>query len=378
MTRRVVYLTGTRADFGLMLPTLQAIARRPQLELQIVVTGMHLSKRYGHTVDEVRASGLDIAAMLPVEVDIDGGAAMARAAAGVARGMADYFETARPDTCILLGDRWEMLATAMASTLAGVPILHLCGGELSGSVDDAMRHAVSKLAHLHGVATEVARNRLLAMGEEPWRVEVVGTPGLVGITALAEFDRATLAARHRLRPEGVIAMVLFHPVVQQANAAGEQMAAVLAAVLAQGVQAICLMPNADAGNSAIRAVVEQAAAAHNNLRLITHLQRGEYVSWLAAADVLVGNSSSGIIEAASFGTPVVNIGDRQTGRERNANTFDCMADQAAITTAVQTALRHQRFERNNLYGDGKTDVRVADLLASIPLDAKLLCKRLTY
>ena len=378
MTRRVLYLTGTRADFGLMLPTLRAIAARPGLELGLVVTGMHLSSRYGHTVDEVRASGLPVQATLPVGVDEDSGVAMARAAAGVAQGVAEQFALHRPDACLLLGDRWEMLATAMTATLAGVPIFHLCGGERSGSVDDAMRHAITKLAHVHGAATPGARDRLLALGEEPWRVHVVGTPGLVGLASLVRSDRTTLALQQGLRPEAPIALVLFHSVVQEAEAAGAQMASVLAAVRAQGLQLLCLMPNADAGNSAIRCAIESAAAAQAGLRVVTHLAREEYVSWLAAADVLVGNSSSGIIEAASLGTPVVNIGDRQAGRERNANTIDCEPETAMIEAALQRACSYPRTDCHNVYGDGRTDVRVADLIEQAPLDAALLNKRLTY
>ncbi len=378
MRRRVVYLTGTRADFGLMQATLHAIASRPGLQLDLVVTGMHLSRRYGHTVDDVYASGLPIYDRILVDVDDDGGTVMAQAAAGVAAGMAIYFASRKPDACLLLGDRWEMLAAAMSATLSGVPIFHLCGGERSGSVDDAMRHAVSKLAHVHGAATPGARDRLLALGEEPWRVHVVGTPGLVGLEALVQFDRHSLARQHGLDPEAPIAMVLFHPVVQESQGAGAQMQAVLAAVRQQGLQAICLMPNADAGNSAIRQAIESAAANDGNLRTVVHLPRPEYVSWMAAADVLVGNSSSGIIEAATLGTPVVNVGDRQADRERNSNTLDCPPQTDAISAALASVRGYVRNRRSNVYGDGKTDARVADLLEEAPLDQRLLSKRLTY
>jgi GDP/UDP-N,N'-diacetylbacillosamine 2-epimerase (hydrolysing) len=378
LRRRVVYLTGTRADFGLMLPTLLTIAARPGLELELVVTGMHLSARYGHTLAEVRASGLPIHTLIPVDVDQDSGLAMARAASCVAKGMTEYMAQRRPQICLLLGDRWEMLATAMIATLAGVPIFHLCGGERSGSVDDAMRHAVSKLAHMHGVATIGARDRLLALGEEPWRIHQVGTPGLVGLTSLDKADRATLARQYGLHADAPIALVLFHPVVQEAEWAGAQMASVLAAVHAQGLQMLCLMPNADAGNTAIRHAIEVAKTKMNSLRVVTHLPRQDYLSWLAVADLLVGNSSSGIIEAASLGIPVVNIGDRQLGRERNANTFDCLPDTASVEAAIRQAKAYSPTDRHNIYGDGQTNVRVADLIEHIPINAALLNKRLTY
>lgn len=378
MTRRVLYLTGTRADFGLMLPTLRAIHAHPGLAVEVAVTGMHLSRRFGHTLDEVEASGLPIVARLPVEVDDDSGDAMAQAAAAVATGYAALLAQRRPDLCLLLGDRWEMLAAAMCATLAGRPIVHVCGGERSGSVDDAMRHAISKLAHVHCAATEGARRRLLGLGEAPERIHVVGAPGLVGLEALATRPRADWAAAQGLDPARPIAAVLFHPVVQDAALAGRQMQAVLEAVHDQGLQALCLMPNADAGHSRIREAIEQACARWPGFRAVTHLPRGDYVSLVAGADLLIGNSSSGIVEAASFGTPVVNVGDRQAGRERNANTVDCEAEPAAVAAAIRQALRHPRGDRRNDYGDGRTDRHMAELLAGLRLDDGLLKKTMSY
>lgn len=378
MTRRVLYLTGTRADFGLMLPTLRAIHAQPGLEVALCVTGMHLSQRFGYTVDEVLASGLPVVATLPVDVDEDSGTGMAHAAAAVATGFAALLQQQRPDICLLLGDRWEMLAAAMCATLTGVPIVHVCGGERSGSVDDVLRHAVSKLAHVHCVSTEGARKRLLGMGEETIRVHVVGAPGLVGLQALATRTRGDWAAAHGLDPAQPIAAVLFHPVVQDAALAGTQMAAVLQAVRQHGLQALCLMPNADAGNSRIRDVILAACETGPGFRAVTHLARSDYVSLIASVDLLVGNSSSGIVEAASFGTPVVNVGDRQDGRERNINTVDCEINSAAIAASIDLALRHSRYEPQNIYGDGRTHARIASMLAGLTLDATLLKKTMTY
>ncbi len=378
MTRRVLYLTGTRADFGLMLPTLRAIHAQPSMAVELAVTGMHLSRRFGHTRDEVEASGLPVVATLPAEVDDDSGDAMAQAAAAVATGYAALLAQRRPDLCLLLGDRWEMLAAALCATLAGRPIVHVCGGERSGSVDDAMRHAISKLAHLHCAATEGARQRLLGLGEAPERIHVVGAPGLVGLEALASRPRADWAAAHGLDPARPLAAVLFHPVVQDAALAGRQVQAVLEAVHARGLQALCLMPNADAGHSRIRDAIERACAEWPGFRAVTHLPRADYVSLVAGADLLVGNSSSGIVEAASFGTPVVNVGDRQAGRERNANTVDCEAEPGAVAAAIVQALRHPRTDRRNVYGDGRTDRRIAELLAGLRLDEALLKKTMSY
>ena len=376
--RRVFYLTGTRADFGLMLPTLREVHARAGLSVEIAVTGMHLSTKFGATASEVHACGLPVVAQWPVDVDTDDGSAMARSAAAVASVSAAYFGDRRPDICLLLGDRWEMLATAMSAVLTGLPVVHLCGGDLSGSVDDAIRHAISKLAHVHAVATPGSAERLRRMGEPEDRIHVVGAPGLVGLEVLASVPRGDWASDIGLDPGDPIAAVLFHPVVQDAPDAGHQMTQVLDAVLAEHFQVLCLMPNADAGSDGIRKAINDARERHAALRVVTHLPRQTYVSVLAGADVLVGNSSSGIVEAASFGTPVVNVGDRQEGRERNANTQDVPVDSAAIRHALQVARRWPRHRRDNVYGDGRTHVRVADLLVGLPLGAGLLKKPMTY
>lgn len=376
--RKIFYVTGTRADFGLMLPTLREIHARAGLSIEIAVTGMHLSAKFGSTASEVRACGLPVVAEWHVDVDTDDEGAIARSAAAVALASATYFSERRPDICLLLGDRWEMLATAMSAALTGVPIVHLCGGDRSGSVDDAIRHAISKLAHVHATATPGSAERLRRMGESEDRIYVVGAPGLVGLEALASVSRGDWAASIGLDPHSPIAAVLFHPVVQDAAEAGHQMTQVLGAVLAEHFQVLCLMPNADTGSDGIRKAIDSAREKHPTLRVVTHLPRQTYVSVLAGADLLVGNSSSGIVEAASFGTLVVNVGDRQQGRERNANTYDVPVDQAAIRHALQTAQRWPRHRRENIYGDGNTHFRVADLLAELPLGAGLLKKPMTY
>lgn len=377
MSRKLLYLTGTRADFGLMLPTLRRLAVTPGLELGLCVTGMHLSERFGMTVREVEASGLPIVARIPANADDDSRLGMSRLGAAVSLGMVEVLDTHRPDVLLLLGDRVEMLAAAVPAMLAGVPIAHLCGGERSGTVDDAMRHAISKLAHLHFVATEEAGQRLVRMGEEEQRVHVVGTPGLVGIESLATTSRDALVRRFDLsdRP---LAAVLFHPVVQDEALAGEQCLALLDAVKAEGFQAVCLLPNADTGNTRVRQVIERFCAESAGFRPVTHLARTDYVSLLAACDLLIGNSSSGIIEAATFGTPVVNVGDRQMNRERNANVVDAGTSVAEIREAIHTSLARPRRRGHNVYGDGRTDERVASILSTVALGTKLMKKSNTY
>lgn len=376
--RRIAYITGTRADFGLMRRTLLAVDAHPDLDLSIVVTGMHLSARFGNTVTDIQASGLPIGTCVPVDIDDDTEAAATRAVAQFAAGLAAHLAVERPDMILLLGDRWEMLTAALVATVAGIPIVHLCGGERSGTIDDALRHAISKLAHVHLVALDEARERLERMGEEPSRIHVVGTPGLVGMLEDATLSRDEIARRFELTQSAPLALMLFHPVVQDADLAGDQARTLLESLADAGFQAICLRPNADLGNSAISGAMERFCSTHPRFTLRTHFERAEYLSMLASADLLIGNSSSGIIEAASFGIPVVNAGDRQSGRTRNLNVIDAPIEREALRSAIAAAQAAGRQSYANIYGDGKTDLKVTDLLTTLPLDRALHKKANTY
>jgi GDP/UDP-N,N'-diacetylbacillosamine 2-epimerase (hydrolysing) len=374
VTRRLTYLTGTRADFGLMQRVLEEIAAAPGLELELVVTGMHLSDRFGRTGREVEASGLPIARRIDVPVDEDSGRAMAVAAGLVTSGMADYFAERPRDGLLVLGDRGEMLAGAIAALYADVPIVHIAGGERSGSVDESIRHAISKLAHLHCVAVEDGRQRLLNMGEEPWRIHVTGTPGLAGLRELASVGREELAARYGFDPARPFALLLFHPVVQDAAEAGAQWRSIFAALAGGELQVLALLPNADHGTESIRAAIGESG-----LIPIDHMPRADYVSALRHADFLIGNSSSGIIEAATLGTAVVNVGDRQDGRLRSANVFDAGANPDSIAAAIGRARAFDGAGLVNVYGEPHADRRIRALLEETDLgDRRLRKKVMTY
>lgn len=375
--RRVVYFSGTRADFGLMQSTLARIHADPRLALGIVATGMHLSDAHGRTVREIEASGLPLAATVPVAMDPPTGATMARNIGRMLSEFVPLLEREQPQLVLLLGDRGEMLAGALAAIHLNIPVAHVHGGERSGTVDEPVRHAISKLSHFHFAATAQARERLVRMGERPEHVWVTGAPGLDGLGELATRGRAELAASAGLDPARPVALLVFHPVLQEAQAAGAQAAAAVDALKAQGLQVLALLPNADAGSEAVRELLFQRRDA-GDLHLATHFPRQDFVSWMAAADLIAGNSSAGIIEAASFGTPVVNIGMRQNLRERNANVTDCAAEPAAIAAAVSTALRRGRHAPRNVYGDGQAGPRIADLLATVPLTADVLMKTNAY
>lgn len=375
--RRVCYLSGTRADFGLMRETLQRIHADPALALSVVVTGTHLSPAHGHTVDEIRAAGLTVAAEIQVDVLTRTPASMSQAIAGCLQHLAPWLEQHRPDLLLLLGDRGEMLAGAIAALNQGVPSVHLHGGERSGTVDEPMRHAISKLSSHHLVATEASRERLLRMGEAAERIHVVGAPGLDGLTGLAEGQRADALSALNLPDDQAFVLVVFHPVVQQARQAYEQTMALLHAVQQIALPVLWLEPNADAGATGVLRALDEHPLPTGSRR-VAHLGRPLFAKAMRHAAVMLGNTSSGIIEAASFGTPVINVGDRQRLRERNPNTVDAPAQAAAIVAALQQALAHGRYPATNRYGDGHSAARITRLLRELPLSPEVLEKCNAY
>ena len=377
--RRICYVSGTRADFGPMQSTLQAISAQRGLTLDVVVTGMHLSPRFGTTVDEIVASGLHVAARIPVAIEEPTGAAMARNLALTLAGCVAAFERLHPDIVLLLGDRGEMLAGALAAIHLNIPIAHIHGGERSGTVDEPVRHAISKLAHFHFVSSDDARARLVRMGEQVDHVFVTGAPGLDGLVGLAALGRNELCVSAGFDPGAPVGLMVYHPVLQEAAEVEDQTRTLVEACLSRQLQLIVVMPNSDAGNAGVRRVLETCAD-HPHVRIHTHLPRREFVSWMAACDLMVGNSSSGIIEAASFGTPVVNVGIRQNLRERNANVIDVVVRGDDVATAVDRALAHGRYPTYNTYGcgDGQVGRRIIAHLLGADLSGGVLLKQNTY
>lgn len=373
--RRICYVTGTRADFGLMRRTLLAIDAHPALDLCVIVTGMHLSAEHGHTVDEVEAAGLSIIARVPVPLEPATGATMARGIGTMIPAFVDALEAARPDIVLLLGDRGEMLAGAIAAIHLNLPVAHTCGGERSGTVDEPIRHAISKLSHLHFAATEGARERLMRMGEAPEHVHVVGAPGIDGLTDAPPPDRSAIMTAQGLDPTRPFALMVYHPVLQEADRAAPDTAVLVGQILNAGCQILAVMPNSDAGSDGVRQAL-QAATERSGFQLRTHLARPDFLDALAVADLMVGNSSSGITEASSFGTPVLNVGRRQNLRERNANTTDAPITPEAIGEGVRTLLTHGRYAAENVYGipGGTAAERITAHLAAAVLDDALLMK----
>ena len=375
--RKVCYVTGTRADFGLMQNTLEAIHAHPQLSLGLLVTGMHLLPSYGETWREIADSGLSIDAKVPVSLTGNSGAEMALALGEQVVGFTQALQRVKPDIVMLLGDRGEMLAGAIAALHLNIPIVHIHGGELSGTVDESIRHAISKLSHYHFTATEKSRERLIRMGEKPEHIFVTGAPGLDAIYQIELLERAPLFADYGLNQEQPLLLILFHPVVQQANEAAEQTRALLEAALESGMQSLVIMPNADAGGEVIAQVIREYDS-KQQINTVVHVPRREFLSLMAHAEVMAGNSSSGIIEAASLNTPVVNIGDRQRCRERNSNVIDVMPVKSEIVTALTKARQMKGQRWRNVYGEGGASERIVEYLNTLSLNPEILEKVNAY
>lgn len=366
MTRKVTYITGTRADFGLMRRTLREIDARPDLSLTILATGMHFDPQCGLTFREIESAGFSIGAQIIPEFGGDEGGTMARAIATMIEGFTTFLEVDRPDIVLLLGDRGEMLAGAIAAIHLDIPVAHIHGGERSGTIDEPVRHAISKLAHFHFAATAESAERLARMGEDPSRIRIVGAPGLVGLNEAATLDRKNLADTYGLDPTKEFALFVFHPIVQNIEDGAQVVRTTFDNLTARGLQIVALRPNSDSGSAAIRAELDRWIG-HRGIAVLTHLPRMEFVSFMAAAKLMVGNSSAGIIEAGFFGTPVVNIGARQNLRERNPNVVDAHPSAAGIDEGIARALAQNR-KKQTVYGDGKSHVRIADSLSALELE----------
>ncbi len=374
MTRRkICVVTGSRAEYGLLSGLMKEIAEDPALELQVVVTGAHLEPRFGMTVRQIVKDGFKIAARVPMGLKADMDVAVAAAAGQAVRGLGTAFSRLSPDIAVVLGDRFEILAAAMAATLMRCPLAHIHGGEVTqGAYDDAIRHAVTKMAHLHFASHPAHARRIIQMGEPPQRVLNVGAMGVDNIRCLPLLSREALEKELSWRIGDDSAMVTFHPVTLYKGQARAQVSAMLAALQRSGLRCLFTMPNADPENHVIRREILSFVKRHSARAVVFEsLGTLRYLSLMKYVAVMVGNSSSGIIEAPSFSLPVVNIGDRQKGRLRASNVIDCRDTETAVLRAIRQALS-VRFQgkmqgMKNPYGDGLAASRIKRILKHVPL-----------
>ena len=373
---RIAIVTGSRAEYGLLRSTLEAIQKHQQLQLQLVVTGMHLLKKFGYTIDEIRRDGWRIDAKIKMQRGSDSPLDQAEGLARGVAGLARFFDEVRTDIVVVLGDRIEAMAGALAAVTTGRLLAHIHGGDVApGDFDDGLRHAITKLAHLHFAATRNAQHRIIHMGESPDRVHWVGAPGLDHLKQLTKQNGTKKRKSGR-------ALILQHPCGRSAAREKRTMNAILGAVERAGLNRLIIYPNSDRGHTGIIEAIElhRRNAANGSVQAIPSLDRDTYLKKLLEADVLIGNSSSGIIEAAMAGTPVVNVGDRQEGRERSGSSvIDAGESSSSIALALQCALRKRPvIGRNPVYGDGSAGGQIASLLARAPLDAAFRRKCISY
>jgi UDP-N-acetylglucosamine 2-epimerase (non-hydrolysing)/GDP/UDP-N,N'-diacetylbacillosamine 2-epimerase (hydrolysing) len=374
--RRIGVVTTSRADYSHLYWPLRELAARADVELGVLALGPHLSPEFGTTIREIERDGFPIVARIECLLSSDTDTGMAKTLGLAILSLADALTAWRPDLLLLIADRYEMLAPAAVALTLRIPIAHIEGGEVSqGAIDDQVRNALTKMAHLHFTSTELARRRVIAMGEEPGRVHRAGAPSLDHLRRSKLLDRSDLETRLDLRLKSPSILAAWHPVTIVRDTNSEADAFFSALTQASG-QLSFVYPNTDAGSYALIERTRSLAATRADTHIFVNLDAATYWSLLGQVDAMIGNSSSGIMEAASFGLPVVNVGMRQQGRERPRNVIDVTADANAISDALKQALdpafRAELRGMVNPYGDGTAAEIIARVLAETPLERLLV------
>ena len=374
MTRKVCVVTGGRAEYGLLRWLMTAIRETPGLQLQVVATGMHLSPEFGLTFREIEADGFPIDDKVEMLLSSDTPGGVTKSMGLGLIGFADTFRRLQPDLVVVLGDRFEILSVASAALIARIPLAHLHGGETTeGAFDEAIRHAITKMAHLHFVAAEEYERRVVQLGEDPSRVFVVGGLGIDNIHKLALLARAELEEALDFKLGAKNLLITYHPVTLDGAESSHHMQALLEALdTLQDTHLIFTMPNADSDGRALGEMVQDYAAKRPNARVYKSLGQLRYLSCMKHVDGVVGNSSSGLIEAPALGKGTVNIGDRQRGRLKAASVIDSAPNREAIVAALQRlltpAFQSEARAVRNPYGDGGAAARIVGVLRDFPLD----------
>jgi len=377
--RRVAVVTTSRADYSHLYWPLRLLAEDARVELRLIVMGAHLSPEFGATIHEIEKDGFAIAARIECLLSSDSDVGMAKTIGLATLSLSDVLGEMRPDILLLIADRYEMLAPAAVALALRIPIAHIEGGEISeGAIDDAVRNALTKMAHLHFTSTFAARDRIISMGEEPWRATRAGAPSLDHLRKSNLLSREEVAAKLNVQLEGSAMVIAYHPVTLAMDTL-EEADELFAALGSVNSQLIFCYPNADAGSRALIERTTAFLAKRGNGKLFVNLDAVTYWSLLRQAQVFLGNSSSGIMETASFAVPTVNIGERQRGRERAANVIDAPANREAVLSAIALA-RSSKFRESlrgmtNPYGDGTASEKIVDVLTSAPLGRELLAKK---
>ncbi|MBP3544352.1 MAG: UDP-N-acetylglucosamine 2-epimerase (hydrolyzing) [Lachnospiraceae bacterium] len=384
--KHIAIATSARADYGILKPLIERLKQEEAFETGLLVTGMHLCESFGTTVQEIERDGNPISARIPILKKGDSARNVSETMANTLRGFAEYFAANRPDLLIVLGDRYEIMAVCIAAVNEGIPIAHLHGGETTeGAIDECVRHAITKMSYLHFTATEKYRERVIQLGEAPERVFAVGALGVENICRLELMKENELRYELGLTDLPYIS-VTFHPVTMEQGQAEKQVRELLAAMDEfagkYAVQYVVTKANADAGGRGINRMLEEYDATRENVHLYTSLGMYRYLSSLKYCTFVLGNSSSGIIEAPSFGVPTVNIGDRQRGRIQAESVINCKPEKKEILSAMDRAMSKKWQEHcrriENPYGKGDTSERIVEVLKDYLLNGKISLKKSFY
>jgi UDP-N-acetylglucosamine 2-epimerase (non-hydrolysing)/GDP/UDP-N,N'-diacetylbacillosamine 2-epimerase (hydrolysing) len=377
--RTIAVVTTSRADYSHLYWPLHDLAAHPDVDLKIIAIGSHLSPEFGTTVKEIEADGFEIHGRVECLLSSDTDVGMAKTIGVAVLSVADLLGQMRPDLLLLIADRYEMLAPISVALALRIPVAHIEGGEISeGAIDDAVRNAITKMSHIHFTSTTRARARVIAMGEEEWRVHRAGAPSIDRLSRNKLYTREELEARLKVDLSQPPIIVAYHPVTLLSDTLAEAEALFAALKQIKGPLIFCY-PNADAGSRAFVERTNKLLATRNDGRIFTNLPALEYWSLLRLSELMIGNSSSGIMETASFALPTVNVGMRQQGRERAANVIDAAPNEAAILAALNRG-RSAEFRDSlrgmvNPYGDGTASQKIVEVLTTVPLGQELLIKK---
>lgn len=379
--RNVFVVTERRADFSRFKPILELISDDVYLNYDLVVTGIHLLDSHGKTINEIKDGGFKVfktVRMFEDNVDRDSGAEMTVALGRVTMGLVKAIEDSKPDIILSGFDIGANLAVSIAGAHMNIPVVHIQGGEVSGTIDESIRHAVSKFSHYHLVSNNDAKNRLIKMGEIPKHVFVVGCPSIDAMLDIDISSSVEIKKKFNIDVHKKFFLVLQHPVTTELHNAKKQIKETLKAVKKSGVESVLIYPNNDAGSQAIIGEIK-----NSNIKYFPTLSLKDYVSLLSYTTALIGNSSSGIHETATFKVPTINIGTRQQGRLRPGNVIDVDYEEYEITGAINKILNDKKFLKDvkyciNPYGDGRSASRIIDILKKINIGNKIIQKRITY
>jgi UDP-hydrolysing UDP-N-acetyl-D-glucosamine 2-epimerase len=372
-SRRIAVVTGTRAEYGLLRPLMALLRSDGEIDFRLVVCAAHLSPEFGLTKDRIQEDGFWIDDEVEMLLSSDTASGIAKSVGLGCIGFADVFRRAAPDLIVVLGDRFEVLAAVQAAMFAQIPVAHLHGGELTeGVVDDGIRHAVTKMSHLHFVSTEVYRRRVIQLGETPSLVFQVGAIGLDTVRELKPTPRTELGETFGIPANREFLLLSWHPETLSSRPAGESISTVLAALARREEAIVMSYPNADQSSRDVISEIEAFAAQRPGVVLVKSFGPQAYLSIMSHARAIIGNSSSGIIEAPSLGVPTINIGSRQKGRVRAPSVIDCAVEQTGISAALEQAMspsfRAEARRKENPYGDGHTARRVMAQLKTVRLE----------